>query len=325
MNRPQVIAHRGASGYLPENSLAAMTLAHRQGADWLELDVVLTRDGEVLVLHDVELDCVTDVAVRFPTRARADGRFYALDFTLEEIRTLRSVVRHNPRTGEPGYAGRFPTPPDPQPLATLDELVRHVQALNRAADREVGLCVELKQPLYHTRAGQDLLAKTTAILRHHGLAAPGARCMLLSFEPAVLRYARHELGWGASVLQLTGPVEWGEGTCDYAALLTPAGLTEIATYADWLGPHLPQVLALGPAGSPRPTGLAAMAQAAGLRVAPYTFQHEGLPTGVTLAALLDYAFDPLRLDGAVCDFPDVAVAARGRFAGNQTAGDSTSQ
>lgn len=314
MNRPQVIAHRGASGYLPENSLAAMTLAHRQGADWLELDVVLTRDGEVLVLHEVELDCVTDVAARFPNRVRADGRFYALDFTLEEIRTLRSVVRHNPRTGEPGYAGRFPTPPEPQPLVTLAELVRHVQELNRAADREVGLCVELKLPLYHTRAGQDLLAKTTAILRHHGLAAPGARCMLLSFEPAVLRRARHELGWGASLLQLTGPVEWGEGACDYAALLTPAGLKEIASYADWLGPHLPQVLLWESGKLPRPTGLAAAAQAAGLQVAPYTFQPEGLPAEITLTSLLAYAFGPLDLDGAVSDFPDVAVAARSRLA-----------
>jgi glycerophosphoryl diester phosphodiesterase len=310
MNRPQVIAHRGASGYLPENSLAAMTLAHRQGADWLELDVVLTRDGEVLVLHDVELDCVTDVAARYPNRARADGRFYALDFTLAEIRELRSVIRQDHRTGVPSYPGRFPTPPEPQPLVTLAELVRHVQELNRAADCDVGLCVELKQPVYHRRAGHDLTVKTVEVLRRHELAAPGARCMLLSFEPSVLRRARHELGWGASVLQLTGPVEWGEENFDYAALLTPAGLADIATYADWLGPHLPQVLRLGP-GLP-PTGLAANAQAAGLRVAPYTFQHEGLPAGLTLPSLLDCALGPLALDGVVCDFPDVAVAARER-------------
>ncbi len=313
MSPPQVIAHRGASGYLPENSLAAMALAHQQGADWLELDVVLTRDGEVLVVHDVELDCITDVAVRFPDRARADGRFYTLDFTLVEIRTLRSVVRHNPRTGEPTYPGRFPTTPAPQPLVTLEELVGHLQALNRAAGRAVGLCVELKQPLYHLRSGQDLTAKTVAILRRHGLASPGARCMLLSFEPAVLRRARQELGWGASLLQLTGPAEWSEGNCDYAALLTITGLAEIATYAEWLGPHLPQVLHWEFGRKRRSTGLVAAAQAAGLRVVPYTFQHEGLPAGVTLAALLDHAFGPLRLDGVVCDFPDVAVAARNRL------------
>lgn len=315
MNRPQVIAHRGASGYLPENSLAAMTLAHQQGADWLELDVVVTRDGEVLVLHDVELDCVTDVAVRFPTRARPSGRFYALDFTLAEIRTLRSVVRQDHRTGEPSYPGRFPTPPEPQPLATLDELVRQVRELNRAAGRDVGLCVELKQPVYHLRAGHDLTAKTIAILRRHGLADAGARCMLLSFEPPVLRRARRELGWGASVLQLTGPLEWGEGSIDYAALRTPAGLADIAKYADWLGPHLPQVLHWAPGPDLPPTGLVATAQAAGLRVAPYTFQHEGLPAGLELPALLDCALGPLRLDGVVCDYPDVAVAARDRVGG----------
>lgn len=315
MNRPQVIAHRGASGYLPENSLAAMTLAHRQGADWLEIDVVLTRDGEVLVLHDPELDCVTDAAARYPGRARADGRFYALDFTLAEIRPLRSVVRRDPRTGAPAHPGRFPTAPEPQPLATLDELVRHVQALNQAAGREAGLCVELKRPLHHDRIGRDLTAATVDILRRHGLARAGARCMLLSFEPAVLRRARQELGWEAAVLQLTGPAEWGEDNIDYAALLTPAGLTEIATYADWFGPHLPQVLSWGPGGPPRPTGLAARAQAAGLRVAAYTFQPEGLPAGVMLAARLEYALGPLRLDGVISDYPDVAVAARERLAG----------
>ncbi|MCW5549049.1 MAG: glycerophosphodiester phosphodiesterase [Opitutaceae bacterium] len=315
MNQPQVIAHRGASGYLPENSLAAMTLAHRQAADWLEIDVVLTRDDEVLVLHDLELDCVTDAAARYPGRARADGRWHALDFTLAEIRPLRSMVRRDPRTGKPAYAGRFPAAPEPQPLATLDELVRHVQTLNQAAGREVGLCVELKRPLYHDRIGRDLTAATVDILRRHGLATAGARCMLLSFEPTVLRRARHELGWEASMLQLTGPAEWGEDNMDYPALLTAAGVREIATYADWLGPHLQQVFSWGTDGTPRPTGLAATAQAAGLRVAPYTFQHEGLPTGVTLAGLVEYALGPLRLDGAVCDFPDVAVVARERLAG----------
>lgn len=317
MNGPQVIAHRGASGYLPENTLAAMTLAHRQGADWLELDVVLTRDGEVLVLHEVELDCVTDVAARFPGRDRADGRFYALDFTLAEIRTLRSMVRCDPRTGAPGDAGRFVTPPEPQPLVTLAELVCEVQALNRAAGRDVGLCVELKQPVYHLRAGHDLTAITIAVLRRHGLANAGAHCMLLSFEPSVLRRAKAELGWRASLLQLTGPVEWGEDDFDYAALLTPAGLAEIATYADWLGPHLPQVLRRGPGSDLAPTGLAATAQAAGLRVAPYTFQHEGLPAGLTLPSLLDCALGPLALDGVVCDYPDLAVAARERIGGDR--------
>ena len=90
IDRPQVIAHRGASGLRPENTAVAVELANQQRADWIECDVVLTQDGEVLVSHDVELDMLTDVADRYPERARGDGRFYALDFTLAEIRSLRS-------------------------------------------------------------------------------------------------------------------------------------------------------------------------------------------------------------------------------------------
>ena len=86
---PIVIAHRGASGYLPEHTLAAKALAHGMGANFIEQDVVLSKDGTAIVLHDIHLDSTTDVAQRFPGRARADGRFYAIDFDIQEIRQLR--------------------------------------------------------------------------------------------------------------------------------------------------------------------------------------------------------------------------------------------
>ena len=94
--RPLIIAHRGACGYLPEHTLEAKALAYGMGADYLEQDVVATRDDRLLVSHDVHLDTVTDVAERFPTRAREDGRFYARDFDLAEIKTLNVHERHNP-------------------------------------------------------------------------------------------------------------------------------------------------------------------------------------------------------------------------------------
>ena len=95
--RPLVIAHRGASGYLPEHTLAAKTLAYGLGADFLEQDLVLTKDDVPVVLHDIYVDTVTDVAKRFPERKRADGRFYALDFTLAELKQLRVASRAGPR------------------------------------------------------------------------------------------------------------------------------------------------------------------------------------------------------------------------------------
>lgn len=314
---PQVIAHRGASGYLPENTLAAVELAHQQGADWIECDVVLTKDNEILVLHDVELDLVTDVAQRYPDRARADGRYYALDFTLEEVRALRSRERLNHDLSGVLHQGRFATPPEPQPLVTFTEWIEAIQRLNRAAGREVGLGVELKGPVYHAKAGQDLPGKVAKVLENYGYNHTAARCLVMSFEPPVLQWMRRELNWQSPMLQLIGQPEWGESDFEYERLLTPLGLEEIAQYATWIGTHLPQIITLEAYQPPRPTGLVKVAQDCGLRVASYTFQHEGLPAGHDLARVLDYAIGPLGLDMPISDFPDLAMAAVARYrAGN---------
>ena len=105
---PVVIAHRGASGYLPEHTLPAKALAFGQGADFLEQDVVLTKDDQPIVMHDIHLDTVSDVAKKFPGRNRADGRYYAIDFTLAEVRTLQAQERIDLKSGTPVFAGRFP-------------------------------------------------------------------------------------------------------------------------------------------------------------------------------------------------------------------------
>jgi len=314
---PQVIAHRGASGYLPENTLAAVELAHRQGADWIECDVVLTKDNEALVLHDVELDLVTDVAVKYPQRARKDGRFYAVDFTLAEIRALRSRPRLNEDLRGEMHVERFATPPEPQPLVTLGEWIEGIQKLNVAAGREAGICVELKGPVYHAKAGRDLPSNVGAVLKRYGYDYTRARCLVLSFEPTVLRWMRRELNWQSPMLQLIGQPGWGEDDFDYDRLLTPLGLEEVAQYATWIGAHLPQVITLEANQPPRSTGLVELAQDCGLRVATYTFQREGLPEGHTLPALLDFAIGPLGLDMPISDFPDVALAAVARYRGKK--------
>lgn len=311
----QIIAHRGASGYLPENTLAAAELAHRQGADWIECDVVMTKDEEVLVLHDLELDLVTDVAEKFSGRARADGMHYAIDFTLDELRTLGSGERLDRETRQPQYVGRFAAPPEKQPLMTLEEFILLVQRLNHESGREVGICVELKGPLFHDKEGKDLTARAFEILCRHGYTEPDSRCVLMSFEPVVVERLRHELGWRPPLLQLIGMAHWGEGDFDYASLVTPEGLAKIATYADWIGPHISQVMTINPNEPLAATGLIEAAHACGLRVASYTFQHEGMAAGHTLDGLLDFALGPLGLDRPISDFPDVAVAALKRMHG----------
>jgi glycerophosphoryl diester phosphodiesterase len=153
---PLVIAHRGASGYLPEHTLAAQAMAVGQGADFIEQDVVLSRDGVPLVLHDLTLDAVTDVALRFPDRARDDGRFYAIDFDLAEIRTLRVRERVDAATGDPMFPKRFPDVPVPFSVATLAESIALVQGLEASTGRPIGIYPEIKRPAWHRAEGQDI-------------------------------------------------------------------------------------------------------------------------------------------------------------------------
>ena len=133
--RPLVIAHRGASGYLPEHTLAAKALAHRMGADYLEQDVVASRDDQLIVLHDIYLDRVTDVAERFPGRARADGRFYARDFDTVELKQLRAWERMN-EDGTAVFPDRFPAKSGEFQLHTLSEELRFIRHLNARSGRE---------------------------------------------------------------------------------------------------------------------------------------------------------------------------------------------
>ena len=106
--RPIVIAHRGASGYLPEHTLAAKAMAHAMGADFVEQDVVLSKDHVPVVLHDVHVDTISDVAQKFPGRHRSDGRFYAIDFDLAELQTLNVMERVDYRSGDVAFPKRFP-------------------------------------------------------------------------------------------------------------------------------------------------------------------------------------------------------------------------
>ncbi len=155
-----VIAHRGASGYLPEHTLPAKALAYGLGADFLEQDVVLTKDRHPIVLHDIHLDTVTDVADRFPERARADGRYYALDFTLAEIKTLAVHERWDHKNRQPVFAGRFPSE-NRLSVPTLAEEIELVQGLNTSTGRDVGIYPEIKKPAWHREQGYDIQPNRT--------------------------------------------------------------------------------------------------------------------------------------------------------------------
>ncbi len=304
-----VIAHRGASGYLPEHSLEAKVMAYMMGADYIEQDVVLTRDDVAVVLHDTYLDAVTDVASRFPGRAREDGRHYAVDFTLDELRTLSMHERVNPRNGTARYRGRFPAEHAMFRIHTLDEELALLRALDGAFGRETGIYVELKDPAWHRLADKDIAAVVLDVLARHGYRDGGDRVFLQSFDDTVLRRLGGDGGTGIALVQLVGDDRWWpNSTVDYARMRTAAGLSDIAGYADavglWLGHLLADSAGNAPTGAPR---LIRDARAAGLAVHVYTLRRDALPEGfASFDELLEWVYDELAVDGAFTDFPDLA-------------------
>ena len=133
---PLVIAHRGASGYLPEHTLESKVLAFAQGADFIEQDVVMTRDDQLVVIHDLTLERTTDVAALFPGRARADGSYYVIDFTLEELRRL-AVSEGRRQDGQAQYPQRFPAGTSRFGLHTLEEELELIRGLEQSTGRRV--------------------------------------------------------------------------------------------------------------------------------------------------------------------------------------------
>jgi glycerophosphoryl diester phosphodiesterase len=192
--RPLIIAHRGASGYLPEHTLAAKALAYGQGADYLEQDVVLSKDGVPVVFHDPHIDTTTDVAKKFPGRQRADGRFYALDLTIAELKQLNASERFNPKTGKAVFPRRFPVGVGSFQVVTLEEEIQFIQNLNRTTGRNVGIYPELKAPAWHRQEGHDLAAAVLPILRKYGYDTKESACYVQCFEYAEIKRLRGELG-----------------------------------------------------------------------------------------------------------------------------------
>ncbi|GAB5559760.1 MAG: glycerophosphodiester phosphodiesterase [Synoicihabitans sp.] len=308
-DRPIVIAHRGASGYLPEHTLEAAAYAHALGADFIEQDLVMSRDDVLVVLHDIHLEMTTNVAVVFPHRAREDGRFYAVDFDWSELQQLVVNERVNTTTGQRVYPDRFPLHPGPFRLCTLEEQLILIQGLNQSTRRIVGIYPEIKAPSWHAGEGKDLSSALLPILQKYGYLKPGAPIFVQCFEAAELRRLRYELKVTLPLIQLIGLSSWNHENADYDAMLTPEGLTEIAVYAQGIGPHLEQVFDhLESTEPPTLTSLVPDARAVGLQIHPYTLRADDLPKSVIdFKTLLNLFIATAAVDGFFTDHPDLAV------------------
>jgi len=304
-----VFAHRGASGYLPEHSLPAKAMAYAQGADYLEQDVVLTKDDVPIVLHDVHLDAITDVARRFPDRKSEDGRYYAIDFTLDEIKRLEATQRFNPKTGEPVFPARFPLGGYTYRLHTLEEEILFIQGLNFSTGRNVGLFTEIKQPTFHRERGRDIAKVVCDVLTRHGYGADkSSACWVQCFEKTTLKRFREEFGWKGRLMMILTVGENGADGSDYDQLSTPAGLKELSEFVDGVFPNVARVVTWDGRHLPRASEFTRTAHQCNLRVVSGVVNRDALPRNCpSVDAMHEALFAVAGVDDVCTDFPDLSV------------------
>jgi len=309
--RPLIIAHRGACGYLPEHTLPAKALAYGLGADYLEQDVVASRDGHLVVLHDIHVDTVTDVAQRFAGREREDGRFYARDFDLAELKSLNVHERRNDDGKTAAYPDRFPTDKGQFSIVTLEQEIEMVQGLNKATGRDVGIYPEIKSPAWHLAEGIDVSRSMLKMLDHYGYKDKNDKVFVQCFDAAEVARLRKDLGCKLRLIQLIAENDWQESDTDYDELKSAAGLQKVAEVADGVGPWIGQLYTAAEIDGQRvSTGLVSAAHAAGLSVHPYTFRADELFPGFeSFQEQLHWFVDELAIDGLFTDFPDLAQQA----------------
>ncbi len=275
------------------------------GADYLEQDIVASRDDALLVLHDIHLDRISNVADLYPARARDDGRFYARDFDLDEIRQLTAWERMN-ADGSAVYPKRFPARTGSFRLHTLRDELELLWSLNNATGRDVGIYPEIKRPAWHRDEGVDIAPLLLAELAHFGYRDARANAYVQCFDAAESERLRRELGSELPLIQLIGDNAWRESPTDFSALLTPAGIAAVSGFANGIGPSFEQLYTIEN-GYPVSTGVVEMAHDAGLLVHPYTFRSDSLAHGFSsFDAMLGFALDTLQVDGLFTDFTDTA-------------------
>ena len=277
--KSSVVAHRGASAYLPEHTLEAYTLAHAQGADYIETDVILTRVSVLVCLHDLMLETTTDVATVFPDHKRADGHWYTIDFTLAELKQLRVFGRvdDSERETVQGYQ-----------IATLDELVLLVQRLNKVLSRKTALLIETKDPAWHAQQGKPLEPVLLQTLARHNVDTPARGYIIQSFDEAHLRSLR-------DTYQCQLPLMWL--TSELPSLDKVDG---IRAWAAGINPHRG---AIELDGKPNLEGLAVLAKmhSHGLKMFVWTFNDE--------PDVMQRFLDCYGVDGVITNNPDTGVRA----------------
>lgn len=302
-----VIAHRGAPGYLPEHTLQGVAMAHSWGVDFIEPDVVLTKDECAIIMHDIFLDTTTDVAEIFPERKRVDGRFYAADFLLREIKLLKVHERIDLQTGQRVFENRFPASVSFFQVPTLEEYIELIQGLNLSSKKDIGIYPELKKPEFHLNENLDIAKVVFKILDKYGYNSKNANIFVQCFYPPTLMRLRSEFKAKMPMIALLTSNDENESSIDYDYYTSEAGIKELSLYVEGIGPDFFQVISTE-GGEYRKSRLIEYAKKYNLKVHPYTHRSDSLPAFLKNDAdFFKFIYEEVGADGVFTDFGDIAI------------------
>lgn len=292
-----VIAHRGASGYVPEHTMESKAMAHAMNADYIEQDVVLSKEGIPIVIHDIYLEEVTDVALVYPERSREDGRFYVIDFNLDELMNLSVHERIDLSTKSAVFPNRYPLKAGNFRLHTLEDEIKLIQGMNKSTGKNIGIYPEIKNPGFHRKHGKDISKIVLQVLAKNGYLKKSDACILQCFDAKELQRIRQELDCDLFLTQL---LEFPQSLDD---------LERYASYADAIGPSIEQLIMQSVGKSlQEKKEFIQRAHKLNLKVHAYTFRQDEHPNFENFEDLLEFGFNELELDGVFTDFPDTVVS-----------------
>ncbi|WP_010134342.1 glycerophosphodiester phosphodiesterase [Ochrovirga pacifica] len=300
-----VIAHRGASAYLPEHTLPAKALAYGMQPDYIEQDVVLTKDDIPIVIHDICLETTTNVEDIFPDRKREDGKYYVIDFTWEELSCLNVSERFDAQTKQPVYKERFPIHTSYFKLHRLSDEIEMIQGLNKTMKRDVGIYVEIKEPQFHRNEGKDISKIVLELLSKYGYTTQQDLCVLQCFDAVELKKIRKNYLSDLFLVQL---LEIGYLDEEFRNKTPQEIVNYIADYANGIGPWYKQILEGKNQSKIKDFDkIVQLAHEQHLKVHAFTFRADDLADFKSYEALLQKA-EELELDGIFTDHPDLAVS-----------------
>ncbi|UJR10412.1 hypothetical protein I4U23_014616 [Adineta vaga] len=305
--RPLVIGHRGTA-YLPELTLATQSMAHAYGADIIEIDVCLSKDNQLIVIHDIYLDGVTNVGEVLPGRNRSNGLSYVIDFTLDELRDLTVHERVRPLNGTQTFPLRFPAKFNVNfRLSTLNETIELLLGLNRATGRKRQLLIEIKKPEYHTQHNRSISSIVLATLDAYNLTQPTDPVIIQTFHIEELMNIRHNHSSQLRLFALMTLNRVGESSSDYDFYRSKEGISILANTVQALAPDHLLVVDYDSNGTIIGTSnLTKWAHESNLMVYPFTFRKDLFP-GSSFEKLVDYFWHTVQVDGFITDHPDYVL------------------